>query len=342
MGLDGAYGRRVDLVPDPSGAAGHLPGQAARGTGAGFPLASWVTERRPVAGVGVYRFGYRPAMAERDLVQAQVPTWALLLRAALNVVVGWFAFWYASELESFILGQVFGIEDIPAGYALPVILLENAPVAAVVIVVFGRMGRWAEVWRRFGAPLIASTVTQEEPVIDVDEPGELDPWRELREGGLPQAAHRLEKETVAGRVSDVDYVRIHRVWREVVGQPGLVGAFGEQVAVRGAGACAHPSEARDLPVRVAEHDLLVGQVRLGVAQEVPKNPATHRGRGSRWTRRCWRPRCWRWGRRGRGRRAGWPGRWRRRCVCRRWPARPAWWWSVRPRPSWGRTRGTTW
>ncbi|WP_327069136.1 ATP-binding protein [Kitasatospora sp. NBC_01302] len=218
-------------------------------------------------------------MAERDLVQAQVPTWALLLRAALNVVVGWFAFWYASELESFILGQVFGIEDIPAGYALPVILLENAPVAAVVIVVFGRMGRWAEVWRRFGAPLIASTVTQEEPVIDVDEPGELDPWRELREGGLPQAAHRLEKETVAGRVSDVDYVRIHRVWREVVGQPGLVGAFGEQVAVRGAGACAHPSEARDLPVRVAEHDLLVGQVRLGVAQEVPKNPATHRGAG---------------------------------------------------------------
>ena len=44
----------------------------------------------------------------------------------------------------------------------------------------------------------------------------------------------------------------------------------------GAAACAHPSGARDLPGRGRRHDLLLRQVRLGAAQDVPKNPAEYR------------------------------------------------------------------
>ena len=106
-----------------------------------------------------------------------------------------------------------------------------------------------------------------------------DPWAALREAGFGAALGAVERDARGGVVTDVDYVRIHRVWQEVLGEPGLAGAFGEQVALRGAAACAHPSEARDLPVRGAEHDLLVGQVRLGTAQDVPKNPAAYRGAG---------------------------------------------------------------
>ncbi|MFF7638575.1 ATP-binding protein [Kitasatospora sp. NPDC008050] len=168
--------------------------------------------------------------------------------------------------------------------------LINLVLVIFFIALFGRMGRWLEVYRRFLSPqgfrrnllpVLSKAVTDDGTAgaTPVAADPDIDPWAQLRQGGLGEVLGAVEEDTRAGRVSDVDYVRIHRVWREVAGQPGLVGAFGEQVAVRGAGACAHPSEARDLPVRVAEHDLLVGQVRLGTAQEVPKNPATHRGVG---------------------------------------------------------------
>ncbi|MDH6113162.1 hypothetical protein P3T36_006525 [Kitasatospora sp. MAP12-15] len=294
MGLDGTQEHRTDLAARPPQGPAHpadVPRQAGAGAGAGAGaaggaarfgggrLAGWATAPRAELGPGIYRYGYRatnPAHAEA----AAVPSGPLLLRAVLNLLVGAAVYLNGADLMAELLGETLGIRHVPEPYAIPVLLLENIPFVVIVILIFGRMGRWSEVWRRYGAPLLARTVTQESAAVgDVEETLPQDPWGALRAGGLGDVLGVVVEDGVRGDVGDVDYVRIHRVWQEVLAQPRLVGAFGEQLALRGAAACAHPSEARDLPVRVAEHDLLAGQVRLGTAQDVPKNPAAHRGAG---------------------------------------------------------------
>lgn len=228
----------------------------------------------------MYRYGYRPASPLGRPGDAEVSTRVLLLRALLNLLVACVVYLNGADLMARFLGDTFGVRHVSAPYAIPVLLLENIPFVLIAVMVFGRMGRWREVWRRFGAPVLAGATTEERvQPAPAEEVPERDVWRALRAGGQLGAAQRLDQETAAGLVTDVDYVRIHRVYQDVLAEPRLVGAFGEQVAGRGAAACAHPSEARDLPVRVAEHDLLVGQVRLGTAQDVPKNSAAHRGAG---------------------------------------------------------------
>ncbi|WP_245984350.1 ATP-binding protein [Streptomyces tateyamensis] len=257
-------------------------------------LDTWVAQPRPVAPGGVYRLGYRPGEVLPQDDEQPVPTGILLIRALLNLVVGAVVFWQGTVWEA----ELLGISGLEGFEALIVLLLEAAPVAAVVIYFFGRMGRWKEVYRRFlsprrlhqyadrvrdesvqlraraitsedGTPLVPAQVTPEEPAAD--------PWGVLRAARIELAA--VDRDTRVGEVTDVDYVRINRVYQEVVREPGLLAAFAEQVAGRGAAACVHPSEARDLVGRTAEHDLLVGQVRLGTVQDVPKNPAAHRGAG---------------------------------------------------------------
>ncbi|MFI9276149.1 ATP-binding protein [Kitasatospora sp. NPDC052896] len=223
-----------------------------------------------------------------------MPSWPLLTRAALNVVAGWLAYHYGAVVVLYTIRLTVWPSNPSELQIVLVEYLVKLGVAVVVVVIFGFMGRWMEVYRRYLAParlrrvaeaLRTHAVTDEEGGRnEVDRPEGTsettsDPWGVLRAAGLEGVLGAVEEDTAAGAVSDVDYVRIHRVWREVGADPGLVGAFGEQVAARGAAACAHPSEARDLPVRTAEHDLLVGQVRLGTAQDVPKNPAGHRGAG---------------------------------------------------------------
>ncbi|MCX5212829.1 ATP-binding protein [Kitasatospora sp. NBC_00240] len=264
-----------------------MPQQAARGLprppAPSFDLAAWVAEPRPEADPGVYRYGYRPIDPERA-EQAKVPAGPLLLRAGLNAVVGWFAYVYGVQLLVYLLVRI-GIETGIGPLAKPspsqavlVLLLANAAVMAGAIKLFGRMGRWPEVWRRYATPLLSRTVTQEEPAAakgGAEPAGPVDPWAELRHAGAGAAAQRLDREMVG----DVDYVRIRRAWEVVLQDPEILSAFGEQVAARGGAACAHPSELRDLPARSGRHDLLTRQVRLGVAQDVPKNPPAHRGSG---------------------------------------------------------------
>ncbi len=287
MGLDGTPGQHVDLAgqaPTPFPHQTHQPhpappGGAPAGRGPGAGLTAWATERRTAAGPGVYRYGYRPVEPARG-EDGQVAAGPLLLRAGLNAVAAWLAFQPGTVLVLYLVKLTVWPPKATATEIELTQYLINLVVAVVLLAVFGRMGRWREVWRRFGAPVWAGAVTQDASVAVVpQEVPERDVWRVLREAGQVGAVQRLEGEAAGGWVTDVDYVRIHRVWREVLAEPQLVTAFGEQVAVRGAAACAHPSEARDLPVRVAEHDLLLGQVRLGTAQDVPKNPAGHRGAG---------------------------------------------------------------
>ncbi|WP_344445000.1 ATP-binding protein [Kitasatospora nipponensis] len=222
----------------------------------------------------------------------------MLLRAGANLLTFLLAYRYGMPAVMYTAGYLGWFHGLSADQFNVVASLMNLVLVILFIALFGRMGRWTEVYRRYLSPrgfsrnvrpVLAKIVTNDGPPeagrpdggerATPESPASADPWGVLRGAGLGEALAGVDADTRAGRVSDVDYVRIHRVWQEVVAEPGLVGAFGEQVAARGAAACAHPSEARDLSVRVAEHDLLVGQVRLGTAQDVPKNPAAHRGAG---------------------------------------------------------------
>ncbi|WP_053112047.1 hypothetical protein [Kitasatospora sp. MY 5-36] len=282
MAQDGAHHhseRTTTRPPTP------LPHQRPAAGTSSFDLATWACAPRPDADPGVYRLGYRRVDPERAEA-AKVATWPLLLRAGLNAVVAWFAYLYGTQLLTYVLvwfGGQTGIGPLASpseSEAMFTLLVANILVIAVVIKIFGRMGRWPEVWRRYVAPLLSRTVTEEQPVEE-DAPGAVeavrgqDPWDGLRRGGAAEAAVRLEGEAVG----DVDYVRIRRAWESAQADPVFVPAFTEQVASRGAAAFAHPSEARELPGRAERHDLLLGQVRLGTAQDVPKNPLGHRAAG---------------------------------------------------------------
>ncbi|MFI6850005.1 ATP-binding protein [Kitasatospora sp. NBC_00085] len=269
MELDGAQGHGERTTTRPPTPLPH-PRPA-------FDLRTWVAAPRPEAPPGIYRQGYQQVDPDRA-EDAKVPTWPLLLRAGLNTVVGWLTYVYGVELAKYATTMIGVLPTRSAFVAVSVILTLNILVLAVVIKVFGRMGRWPEVWRRYAAPVLSRTVTREEPaepvgVAEVERPD--DPWAELRRGGAGAAAGLLDAEPVG----DVDYTRIQRAWESAQADPVFVPAFVEQVTARGAAAFAHPSEARELPGRVERHDLLLRQVRLGTAQDVPKNPLTHRTAG---------------------------------------------------------------
>ncbi|WP_327264707.1 ATP/GTP-binding protein [Streptomyces sp. NBC_01232] len=102
-------------------------------------------------------------------------------------------------------------------------------------------------------------------------------WPQLWAAGLGEVAERLEAEAGGGRMNDVDYARIRRAWDSVRVDPSRMRAFADAVRDKGAGACVHPSGARDLPVRAARHDLLARQVLLGTVEDGARNPYSRRG-----------------------------------------------------------------
>ncbi|EFL17954.1 predicted protein [Streptomyces sp. C] len=123
-----------------------------------------------------------------------------------------------------------------------------------------------------------SRPTEPSPV----EPGSpADPaeWSEVRAAGLVEAAERLGREAGGGGMNDVDFARIRRAWESVRADPTRLRAFDDAVRDKGAGACAHPSGDRDLPVRAARHDLLTRQVLLGTVEDGERNPYARRGTG---------------------------------------------------------------
>ncbi|MFJ9697799.1 ATP-binding protein [Kitasatospora sp. NPDC101183] len=280
MAQDGAHHHGDHTTTSPPT---HLPHQ--RPGPPAFDLPAWACAPRPAAEPGVFRLGYRRIDPDKSEA-ARVAAWPLLLRAGLNAVVGWFAYLYGTQVLTYVLvwfGGQAGIGPLASpseAEAMFTLLVVNVVVIGIVVKVFGRMGRWTEVWRRYAAPLLSRTVTQEQPTrqqeeAPVAEAGRRDPWDGLRRGGAAAAAARLDGEPVG----DVDYVRIQRAWESAQADHVFVPAFVEQVAARGAAAFAHPSEVRELPGRAEQHDLLTAQVRIGTAQDVPKNPLGHRSAG---------------------------------------------------------------
>ncbi|MCM9082149.1 ATP/GTP-binding protein [Streptomyces spororaveus] len=146
----------------------------------------------------------------------------------------------------------------------------HAVIYLPVIVFFTRLARRSGPGR---------TGTAARPAVAADRTADLTDWQPLRAAGLSETADRLGAEIRAGRMNDVDFARIRRAWDSVLVDPSRRTAFEQAVRDSGAGACLHPSRARDLPVRAAHHDLVVRQVLLGTVVKEDHNPRSRRGTG---------------------------------------------------------------
>jgi hypothetical protein len=244
---------------------------------------TWLRTPRPETLPGVWRFGHRPRPeAEPELI----PGRQLISGALIAFLVGWLVWsllqngyvgdWWLLPFKLLIPdawrggGSDVGNYLLYEGYELIV--------ALAIMIVVGRLGRWGEVWRRFVLPhLRHKPPRQQQPVpVPAEDPAE---WPQLRAAGAVDAAERLAGEARAGLMRDVDHARIARAWQGVRSGRFSLATFTGAVLREGAAACVHPSGERDLPARLARHDLLTGQVRLGTTADDARNPYAYRGAG---------------------------------------------------------------
>jgi hypothetical protein len=256
------------------------PGAPPRPDGSAF--LSWLRAPRPEAAPGVWRFGYRPRPEQEP---ERIPGRQLIGGALISFLVGWLVWsllwngylggWWVLPLQLLVPDSWRNSDSNVAraflwyGY--------YTLIALAILLVVARLGRWAEVWRRYGPPAWRPAL----PVAERAPTPEQDPaeWPQLRRAGAQEAAERLAAEARAGLMRDVDHARISRAWQGVRAGRHSLAAFTRAVLDDGAAACLHPSGERDLPARQARHDLLTGQVRLGTAADDPRNPYHYRGAG---------------------------------------------------------------
>ncbi|ATL80256.1 ATP-binding protein [Streptomyces malaysiensis] len=252
------------------------------------PLAQWLRMPRPAAEPGIWRPGHVPRPPEDP---DRTPTRQLAIGAVASVLGGWVLggllwngylglYWlwpFLAVVPESWQGEMSYVVAAYAYYALAL---------AALLALVWRAGRWREVagrvagWARRQGPDAAGTPAM--PHRPAVPPPHADPaaWPHLRAGGAAAAADRLSGELLAGRMTDVDQARIERAWQESAGTPERVAAFVAEVRRSGAAAYPHPSAARELPGgRTAHHDLVGGQVRVGVGADSERTPHAYRGAG---------------------------------------------------------------
>ncbi|MEU6257521.1 ATP-binding protein [Streptomyces sp. NPDC047043] len=285
-GTQDARGTHANPVPRPAGPPEvpprptTAPGVPPRPDGAAF--LTWLRAPRPDALPGVWRFGHRPRPEEEPEL---IPARQLISGAVIAFLVGWLIWsllwngylggWWLLPLYAMIPDswvQPHSFASVVVVYAYYVLI------ALVIMIGVGRLGRWSEIWRRYGPPAWsrATAPHAERPPVPEQDPAE---WPQLRAAGAVDAAERLATEARAGLMRDVDHARIVRAWQGVRSGRHSLAAFTGAVLSDGAAACLHPSGERDLPARIARHDLLTGQVRLGTTADDPRNPYAYRGAG---------------------------------------------------------------
>ncbi|MFJ3960392.1 ATP-binding protein [Streptomyces sp. NPDC090036] len=287
MDTDGTHETRPPRVghvprpasPQPPG----LPPKPSHAPTAGPTLGDWLRFPRASDGPGVWTYGHVPRAAEEP---EETPTRQLISGALISLLAGlllWSLLWNG-YLGGFWLWPLYMFTPDSWAGTLPSVVASYvwyAIVAAVLVIGFGRLGRWPELGRRL---LRSRPLRAVRPAHPADSPhlgagGPEDParWPQLWAAGLGEVAERLEAEAGGGRMNDVDYARIRRAWDSVRVDPSRMRAFADAVRDKGAGACVHPSGARDLPVRAARHDLLARQVLLGTVEDGARNPYSRRG-----------------------------------------------------------------
>ncbi|WP_427919685.1 ATP/GTP-binding protein [Streptomyces sp. cg40] len=137
---------------------------------------------------------------------------------------------------------------------------------------FARIGGWLPLLRERHAP--------SEPAAEpAPTDGSRAHWPELREAGQFEAADVLTHEVLAGRMNDVDCARVDHAWKRAR-RTGDLSSFTRTVLRAAGGAWTHPSGSRDLPGRIARHDLLAGQVRIGTWAAGERTALAYRGVGT--------------------------------------------------------------
>ncbi|MER6252198.1 ATP-binding protein [Streptomyces sp. NPDC001584] len=289
MDTDGTHETRpprAGHVPRPaSPPSPGLPPKPSHAPTAGPTLGDWLRHPRSSDGPGVWTYGHVPRAAEEP---EETPTRQLISGALISLLAGlllWSLLWNGYLGKYWLWPMYMFTPDSWAhsgSYkAVWVANIWYAIVVAILAVFFGRLGRWPELGRRMLRSRALRAVQPAHPAAPAgpaaggpDDPAR---WPQLRAAGLGEVAERLEVEAGGGRMNDVDYARIRRAWDSVRVDPSRMRAFADAVRDKGAGACVHPSGARDLPVRAARHDLLARQVLLGTVEDGARNPYSRRG-----------------------------------------------------------------
>ncbi|MCX4988096.1 MULTISPECIES: ATP-binding protein [unclassified Streptomyces] len=295
-GTQDARGTHANPVPRPAGppdgaAAPGMPSappRPARAPGVpplpdGSAFVDWVRAPRPDAALGVWRFGHRPRPEEEP---ERIPARQLLSGAVVAFLVGWLIWsllwngylggWWVLPLELF-TPDSWRHSDDRVGSAFFLWYGYYTLIALIIMIGVGRLGRWSEVWRRYGFPAWRRAApVSERPPAPEDDPVQ---WNQLRAAGGVDAADRLAAEARSGLMRDVDHARIARAWQGVRSGRHSLATFTGAVLKDGSAACLHPSGERDLPGRLARHDLVTGQVRLGTTADDARNPYAYRGTG---------------------------------------------------------------
>ncbi|MGW7054559.1 ATP-binding protein [Streptomyces sp. NPDC054887] len=286
-GTPEARATRADAVPRPAGPPPSAPPEAppapTHAPATGPSLTEWLRTPRTADGPGVWSYGHvpRPAEEPETVPGRQLVGGALI--SLLTALLIWSLCW--NGYISFWLWPLFWVtpeswrEDGGNMAYVWVTYLYYGLFALLLAVAFGRMGRWAEVVRRYLLPKPPAARAVPDPRTEPGSAADPAEWPELRGAGQTEAAARLAEETRSGRMNDVDYARIRRAWQSVRADPSRLSAFTDTVLRNGAAACTHPSGARDLPVRAAAHDLCARQVRLGTVHPGERNPYARRGTG---------------------------------------------------------------
>ncbi|MBO8189185.1 ATP-binding protein [Streptomyces spirodelae] len=249
------------------------------------PLAAWLRTPRPEAGPGIWRCGYEPR-SPKDL--DQTPTRRLVVGALASAFLCWALIsllWDGYLGDYWVWPYVAIMPDSTRGDMIWVIgsWVYALGITFGIVIFFARLGRLPELGRRAlqraqQAP--QPTGAPPPPRHHPTPPPEQDPvhWPHLRAAGAEQAADRLRDELLAGALSDVDQARLERAWQVARSQQN-VEAFVREVVSKGAAACPHGSRQRDVSARVALHDLVLRQVRIGQATDSDRNPYQYRGAG---------------------------------------------------------------
>ncbi|WP_239078188.1 ATP/GTP-binding protein, partial [Streptomyces sp. SID9124] len=162
--------------------------------------------------------------------------------------------------------------------ALLVVLVLYALIGSAIAWPFARTGHWSTELGPFLRREPAPREPTEAPAAPASGPLRAQ-WPDLRAAGSTDAAEALTAAVYAGRMNDVDCVRVRHAWTAARSRPDRLASFTETVLRKGADAFLHPSGFRDVPGRTATHDPLTGQVRIGECADDPRNPYARRGSG---------------------------------------------------------------